>query len=96
MEGSRNIVMTRNRNYKDSNVTIVHYFDETVTAAKPTEKIYVIGGADIFRMAMKSADRIEVSRIDRIFSGADVFFPEFSEKEWTFISSKRHEADKRQ
>jgi len=88
--------MTRNRNYKDSNVTVVHSFEEAVTAAKPAEKIYVIGGADIFRMAMKSADLMEVSRIDRIFSGADVFFPEFSEKEWTLISSERHEADKRQ
>ncbi len=95
LEGSRNIVITRNKNYKREGVTVVHNYEDAVTAAKPAEKIYVIGGSAIFRTAIQTADLLEVSRIDGIFSDADVYFPEFSKEEWILVSSERHAIDER-
>lgn len=94
LEGSRNIVITRNPSYRREGVTVVHNYEDAVTAAIPAEKIYVIGGSDIFRIAIKTAGRLEVSRIDNTFNGADVYFPEISKEEWELVSSERHETDK--
>jgi dihydrofolate reductase len=46
------------------------------------EEICVIGGADIFRAALPSADRIYLTEVDADTEG-DVYFPPIDPSEWT-------------
>lgn len=93
LEGSLNIVITRKKDYNGNGAIVVHNIDEAIAAAKPAEKIYIIGGGEIFKMSMEVADRMEISIIDQSFNGANAFFPSFSEKNWKLMSSEHHKID---
>jgi dihydrofolate reductase len=55
-------------------------------------RAWVIGGAEIFEMALPQASRIYLTRIHHRFEG-DVFFPKLSPAEWHLAKSHRHEPD---
>ena len=76
-----NIIVTRDSTYAREGCTVVHSFEAALAAAKEAgaEKIFVIGGGEIYREALPFADTLALTRIDAEDPGADVFFPEFEE-----------------
>ncbi|MBO2537042.1 dihydrofolate reductase [Rummeliibacillus suwonensis] len=91
LPGRTNIVITRDLNYKAEGIIIVHSFEEALDVAKKEEKeIMIIGGEQIFRLALPIADVLYVTKIQHAFQG-DTFFPEISD-EWKIVSeSEEHE-----
>lgn len=91
LPGRTNIVVTRDPNYQAEGIVVVHSFDDALEMAKKEEKeIMVIGGEQIFRLALPIADVLYVTKIQHNFQG-DTFFPEFS-IEWKKVSeSEEHE-----
>lgn len=75
LPGRINVVLTRNRSFQPEGITILHDFDELKNRFG-TNEIFIIGGADLFRMALPLANRIYLTQIDRDVDG-DIFFPEF-------------------
>jgi len=53
---------------------------------------FIIGGAQIYELAMPFADRIYLTRIHSHFEG-DIFFPHISPHEWTIASEEKHIPD---
>ena len=51
-------------------------------AEKAEGKVFVIGGGEIYRQALPSADVVWLTKIDADFEG-DTTFPELPESEWT-------------
>lgn len=90
---SLNIVITRKKEYNGNGAIVVNTLEEAIKAAQPAGTIYVIGGGEIFNIAINLADKMELSRIDGTFPDADAFFPEFSENDWQLTSSVKHEKD---
>lgn len=85
LPGRTNIVITRDPNYKAEDIVLAHSFEEALEIAKKEEKeIMVIGGEQIFRLALPIADVLYVTKIQHTFQG-DTFFPEFSD-EWKIVS----------
>lgn len=85
LPGRTNIVVTRDPNYKAEGIVVAHSFEEALEIAKKEEKeIMVIGGEQIFRLALPIADVLYVTKIQHTFQG-DTFFPEFSD-EWKKVS----------
>lgn len=72
LPGRENIVLTRDMAYKVSGISIIHAPDEIGDVA--AEEIFVIGGAEIYRLFLPKADRLYVTLIKQDFSG-DAFFP---------------------
>lgn len=73
-----NIVVTRQKLSKDG-VIFVKSFEEALHKAKEIdENIFVIGGAEIYKLALPYADRLELTIVDGN-KEADTFFPEYSE-----------------
>lgn len=87
------IVITTNRNYGKEGAVVVHTLDEALEKAASTKDIFVIGGGEIFDMALEVADKIELTRVHGTFEDADTFFPEFSKDEWELISEEKHGKD---
>ena len=96
LTGRKNIVITRNANWKASGVETVQSIDQAITLAAQTDakEIFITGGSEIFRAALPSADRIYLTRIHANFDG-DTFFPELNEGEWKMVSSKECEPDEK-
>lgn len=93
LKDSLNIVVTRNSHYNGHGALVTHSVKEGIAKARPADIIYIIGGGEIFKEAIKLADKIELSRIDATFPDAEAFFPEFSKDEWKLISSEKHGKD---
>lgn len=52
-------------------------------------RLFVAGGAQIYRQALPSAEEMMLSYIDGDFSG-DAKFPEFDEADWAVLERRRH------
>ena len=86
LPGRKSIVITRNKDWKHSDVAVVFSIEEAIELAKTydVKEIFVIGGAEIFNSAFSKADRIYITRIHHQFEG-DVYFPAINEKDWLLI-----------
>ena len=91
LPGRTNIVITRDKNWHHEGVKVVHSLDDAIDLAASiatingNEEIMVIGGEQIYRMAMDRADRLYLTRVYQSFEG-DAFFPEIDESEWLEVS----------
>ena len=84
-----NIVITRADRSFDGALT-AHSLDEAVAMAAGDEEIFVIGGAQIYAEALKSADRLYITRVYRDYEG-DTAFPDINYSEWRLVAEERHE-----
>lgn len=57
--------------------------------------LWVIGGGEIYRLALPQADRIEATEVDAAVPAADAWFPEIVEGEWMISAREHHPADAR-
>lgn len=69
----RNIIVSRDVNYKVAGAEVVHTLDEALALAPD---VWVIGGAEIFAQALDRADGLEITKVDGDY-GCDRFFPPF-------------------
>ncbi len=86
------IVVTRNKNYKKPGAITVHSLDEALQIAEADPQPFIIGGGEIYEMALPLADKIELTRVHSTFE-ADTFFPSFSNSEWQLISETHYSKD---
>ncbi|ADB37102.1 dihydrofolate reductase [Spirosoma linguale] len=91
-----NIVLTRNAEFSAAGVTIVHTLDDAIAEAKAINQteIFVIGGAEIYKMALPIATTLYLTEIHQDYDG-DAYFPEFDKNEWQEVSRRPHPADER-
>ncbi len=96
LPGRKSIVITRNKDWQDDNVSVVHSVDEAIALAKQDDikEVFVIGGAEIFTTAFEQADRLYLTRVHQEVDG-DVYFPSIDDTKWKLISAKRCEADEK-
>lgn len=94
LKNRRNIVITRDKNYKKEGVEIAHSFEETKNLFKD-EEAFVIGGAEIYKQAMTFADKLYITHIDASDNDADTFFPEIIPVVWNEISHEEHQKDEK-
>ncbi|WP_290661226.1 dihydrofolate reductase [Ignavibacterium sp.] len=80
-----NIVLTKNPDYetKYDDVLIFTSLDEAINFCKEKkfEKIFIIGGAEIYKLAIPVVDEMIISRM-KFFAEGDVYFPDFDESKW--------------
>ena len=81
LPGRINIVLTRNYDFQCPDVQVYDNLKNIIWDYKGHEKIYVIGGAQIFEDYFDYADVIEVTHINKDFEG-DVFFPCIDVRKW--------------
>lgn len=88
------VVITRKENYKKPGIIVVHSMERAIELTKDDPQPFVIGGGEIYKMAMDAADKIELTRVHGKFE-ADTFFPEIDESHWKVVSEEYHEKDER-
>jgi dihydrofolate reductase len=75
LPGRKNIVLTRALSYNEDGVVVVHNFEQALREAKDHDKeVFVIGGRQVYELALPQADQIYLTTIDRDFDG-DTYFP---------------------
>lgn len=84
LPGRKNIVLTRNRNFKADGCTVVHSIEGALSAAGEGE-VMVIGGAQLYKQLLPVADRLYVTLLEAQFEG-DTYFPEIDDEVWHEVS----------
>lgn len=90
LPGRTNIVVTRDIAWKHEGVVVCHSFENAIieaTGVDPSE-IFVIGGAQLYALALPRADKLYLTLIESSEEG-DVFFPDY--KHLPFAETKREE-----
>ncbi|MEX2029326.1 MAG: dihydrofolate reductase [Candidatus Paceibacterota bacterium] len=92
----RNIVITRDVNYKQKGVEVVNSLAGALDLfPNQNEEIFIIGGAEIYKQTMPIADKLYITHIDAEEREADAFFPEIIPVVWNEVSHKEHSTDKK-
>ena len=87
-----NVVVTRNKNaikglinqtttiFCDSleNALRLPFDKLRVAQGKRSKKIFIIGGAEIYKQGIKYADKLYLTLVNQEFPDADTFFPDYS------------------
>jgi dihydrofolate reductase len=88
------IVITRQENYKPDGVIVVKNLNEALSIAPVNSDVYIIGGGEIYALAMPFTNKIELTRVNANFN-ADTFFPEIDPREWEQTNKEDHPKDER-
>ena len=85
LPGRTNIVITRNPNYTAPDSLIAHSLEEAIEIAKKAEgsdKIFIIGGGQIYEEAFPLLDSLEITHVYDSPYDVDTFFPEVTMDDW--------------
>lgn len=90
------IVITRDTDYKIpyDGCIVVHSLEEALELVKDDSLAFIIGGGEIYRLALPYANQIELTRVHETFE-ADTYFPNFDEKDWQLVEKTFHPKDDR-
>lgn len=89
LPGRTNIVITRDPAYKADGAQVTGSLEQALDVAADLGALeaMVIGGAEIYRLALPKADRLYVTRVALSPQG-DAYFPEFDTDCWRQISTR--------
>lgn len=88
------IVITRNKEYSATGAIIVHTLEDALIYTKDEAHTYIIGGGEIYALALDVATHIQLTRVHNEFE-ADAFFPEIDTQIWELKESVFHDKDDR-
>lgn len=100
LPGRPNIVVTRDIGYVPEGVLIAHSFDDAMALATEQarvlgiDEICIIGGGEIYRLSMESADCLHVTHIEATIDG-DTFFPAIDPAIWAPVHEEAVPAGER-
>ena len=89
LTGRNNIVISRSREWARPGCVVAHDLEAALAAVEASRDAFVIGGAQIYALALPHAQRLHMTEIERDFEG-DAFFPEFDRSLWREVSRERH------
>ena len=94
LPGRPNLVLTRGDVAPFAGQVVVHSLDEAIAQAGDGE-LCVIGGGEVYALALPRATRMHLTEVDAVTAGADTFFPDFDRDDWRATSREHHPADAR-
>ncbi len=91
LPGRRHIVLTRDRDWRAEGAEVVHNVEQAIAIAD-APRLSVVGGAEIYALALPFADRIELTEIDAAPDG-DTIVPAFDPSVWHEDARADHPAE---
>lgn len=91
LEGRRHIVLTRDPEWAEEGAEVAHSIDEALKLANGPH-VCIIGGAEIYRLFLPRADRVELTEVKASPKG-DTLLEAFDPKIWKETSRVSHPAE---
>lgn len=97
LPGRLNLVLTRSGRVPFDGMRAVETLAEALFVAglEQAEELCVIGGGEVFALALPQATRMHLTWVDTVVAGADAFFPRFDPGDWRELARAAHPADAR-
>jgi dihydrofolate reductase len=96
LPGRTNIIVTRQENWSAQDTITAFGLDQAIEIANSCgcNDIFIIGGAEIYKIALPLAHRIYLTRVHTNIEG-DAFFPELDSAHWKMVTEHQHAADEK-
>lgn len=97
LPGRLNLVLTRSGRVPFHGMRAIVSLGEALelAAGSGAPELCVIGGGDVFALALPQADRMHLTWVDTQVVDAEAFFPRFDPADWRETSREAHPADAR-
>ncbi len=90
LPGRTNIVLSRQPQWSSHGVEVAGSWDEAAgIAAAHGQDLYVVGGAEVYRVGLEMADRLELTEVDASPDG-DTWFPPVDWAQWSEVARESH------
>ena len=92
----RNVIITRQSDFKAEGCEVVHSVAEALERyGRMEDDLMIMGGAEIYKELLPFADAIILSEVDTEVEGGDAYFPEFDLDDWSLMNSKFRQSDEK-
>lgn len=97
LPGRVNLVLTRSGNVPFEGMQAVASMQDAIGIAQASDatELCVIGGGEVYALAMPVADAMHLTFVDTRVDGADAFFPPFEATDWRALKHGQHAVDDR-
>jgi dihydrofolate reductase len=95
LPGRLNLVLSRDPDWQHPDTRTVASIEQARVLASEGQTLMVIGGGEIYRLALPLAERIHLCEVDALISDADTWFPEFDRRQWVEVERVHHPVDAR-
>lgn len=92
LQGRRNVVVTRQSGWHHDGVDTAHSLDEALARVKDEDKVFVIGGGELYAQALPRAHQLILTEVDAEFD-ADTFFPAWDRTAYVESSRETHQSE---
>jgi dihydrofolate reductase len=87
----RNIVVTRDPAWSAAGAEAVGSVEAAISLAVDADELFVLGGAQLYALALPLAQRLLLTEIDRAFDG-DTHFPDWNRQNFTEVWRSHHDS----
>ena len=87
-----NVIITRKKDYIAENAIVTNSLEGALSIASDDPQPFIIGGGEIYKIAMDISDRIELTRVHHHFEG-DTSFPNIDKSKWIETKKITNEKD---
>lgn len=94
LPGRPHIILTRNRDYVAKNCTTITSWGQVDKLCRDVEKIFIIGGAEIYEYALSFANNLLITSVHAEVEG-EIFFPHWDQSQWHEIERIFREKDEK-
>ena len=81
LPGRKNIIISRNPEYKAENCQVFHTLDSAIASCQKHKEVFIIGGSTLYQAILDKAQQIYLTQINQEFHG-DTRFPEINPQQW--------------
>ena len=89
LPGRCNIVVTHDAGLRPEGAETAASFDEALALTGDSAIVHVIGGAELYALALPLADELQLTEIDAVFP-ADTFFPAWDRSRFALAAREQH------
>lgn len=94
LPGRRNLVLTRSGRVPFDGMEAVASL-AMAQAGCAADELMVIGGGEVYALALPMATRLHLTHVDTVVDDADAFFPAVDAATWQVVAREGHDADAR-
>jgi len=87
----RNIIITRDKAWRAEGVDVAHSLDAALELCRNRNEaeVFVVGGAEIYALALPIADEMLITFVDRPNLTGDTWFPQWNPADWSEEESRQ-------
>lgn len=94
LPGRKNMIVTRNSNYRVEGAYVHSSLESAINNCKEEEKVFIIGGAEIYKQSLNALTELYRTLVKAEFK-ADTYFPEINPSRFKKVWEEHHESDEK-